>query len=193
MDTEKTILVSRGVRLREIRESDIDRFVHWRNDPNSLMMWSTNRHILDRASAINEFWQQLHGDKHIMLVAEDCDDKVVGAIYSYGAQFVDQHCFVTVYVEDEYRHLGYGPVMMALFINYLFTYFSFRKVYLEAYDYNGESRSPIERFGFELEGTFCEHRYFDGKWHSLKRYALFRKDLGRVRSFLSRRAHRQLP
>jgi RimJ/RimL family protein N-acetyltransferase len=76
--------------------------------------------------------------------------------------------------------------MMALFIDYLFTYFSFRKIYLDVYEYNNASVDPVKNFSFQLEGVFGEHRYFDGKWHTMNRYALYRTEIDRVRQFLAR-------
>lgn len=176
----------RGILLRAVREADIPHFVRWRNDPESLMYWLSNRAIIDERSAIEEFWQQLRADKHVLLVATKQDGEVVGTAYSYNAQFVDQNCFVTVYIDDKYRNIGYGAVVMALLTDYLFSYFSFRKIYLDIYEHNTPSTNAVESFGLKLEGHFPEHRYFDGKWHSMKRYALYRTEIEKIRQFLAR-------
>jgi len=176
----------RGVLLRALREADLPYFVEWRNDPKSLMYWLSNRAIIDEPAAVEEFWQQLRGDKHVLLVATRQNGEVIGTIYSYNAQFVDQNCFVTAYIDGEYRNRGYGAVMMAMFIDYLFSYFSFRKIYLDIYEHNTSSTSAVESYGLKLEGHFPEHRYFDGEWHAMNRYALYRTEIERVRQFLAR-------
>lgn len=185
-------LKSRSIQLRTIGQDDIGLLVDWRNDPSSLHLWSSRRALVTQPEAHEEAWQDLQKDKHVWLMAENTRHQVVGMVYSYNAQFVDQHCFTTTCVANEYRSRGYGPEMQALFLNYLFTYFNFRKVYCEVYGYNELSRHTIETFGFVQEGHFPEHRYYDGGWHSLIRYAIYRGDLDRIRAFLAKRTPRSL-
>jgi RimJ/RimL family protein N-acetyltransferase len=177
----------RNLTLRPLRDTDIELAVKWSSDADSLKYWISNRAIADDSTTTNEFWRQIRsGDKHVLLIAENDSGEIVGMIYSYNPQFVDQNCFITVYVDSKFRGRGYGAIMMALFIDYLFTYFSFRKIYLDVYEYNNASVDPVKNFSFQLEGVFGEHRYFDGKWHTMNRYALYRTEIDRVRQFLAR-------
>lgn len=151
------------------------------------MLWGTRRTIVPHETALQEIEHDLGHDKHVWLMAENHQGKIVGMVYSYNAQFVDEHCFSSTYVDAPFRGIGHGPEIQAMFLNYLFTYFNFRKVYYDVYSYNTMSNSTIRTFGLKEEGIFIQHRYFDGKWHNLMRYAVFREDIERIRAFLAKR------
>lgn len=173
--------------LRPIKSDDIGQIVDWHNDPESLHLWSTRRNILSTSEANDEAIRDLTVDKHVWLIAENAAGTVIGMIFSYDVQFVDEHCFVTTYVADSFRQRGYGPDMLGLFLDYLFCYFNFRKIYFDAYEYNRASWHSMSNFGFKEEGRFPEHRYMDGRWHGLIRFAAYRNDIDKIRSYLARR------
>ncbi len=181
-------LESRITRLRPIEQSDIPTLVEWRNDPKSMYLWTARRAVVPYATAVEEIGRDLHTDKHVWLVAENLRNETVGMVYSYDAQFVDAHCFSTTYVAEGYRGRGHGPEMQALFLNYLFSYFNFRKVYYDVYGFNSMSENTIKTFGFVEEGRFPEHHYFDGEWHPMVRYAVYRSDIPKIRVLLNRRS-----
>lgn len=174
------------VRLRPLKDSDLQTLLTWRNDPRSLFLWSTYRAILPDRESVEEFWADLRSDKHVLLVAENGQSEIVGMVYSYNAQFVDGHCSVTTYVAEQFRDRGYGIEIFGLFLDYLFSYFDFRKVYLDVYSYNRSSSRPIEKYGFVEEGRFPEHRYHDGNWHEMIRFAVYRQQLPKIRATLAR-------
>ena len=172
--------------LRPFCRSDLERILDWRSDPRSLAYWSNRRALVPVEQAEAEFYAALKADMHVFQII--CHSKYgeIGAIYSYDAQFVDQHCWVTIYLEEEHRNRGLGAIATAMFVDYLFTYFSFRKLYFDVYEYNALSLSSLESFGLKVEGSFPEHRYFNDEWHSLKRLALYRESLAKVRTLLGK-------
>lgn len=176
----------RQLSLRPFCQSDIEKILDWRSDPRSLAYWSNRRALVPIEQAKEEFYADLRGDMHVFQMISHSKYGEIGAIYSYDAQFVDQHCWVTTYLEEEHRNRGLGAVATAMFVDYLFTYFSFRKLYFDVYEYNVPSLSSLESFGLKVEGSFPEHRYFNDKWHSLKRLALYRESSEKVRALLRR-------
>lgn len=187
MNINISSLATKHILLRPIMDSDIDLLIKWRNDPTSIYLWSTRRNLISQTEARDEIAEDIRNNKHVWLMAQNARS-VIGTIYSYDAQFVDEHCWVTTYVTDGFRSRGYGPDMLGLFLEHLFAYYNFRKIYLDAYGHNRASWHTMQNFGFAEEGRFPEHRYIDGKWHDLIRFAVYRRDLVKIRDYLARRS-----
>jgi RimJ/RimL family protein N-acetyltransferase len=63
-----------------------------------------------------------------------------------------------------------------LFGEYLFSAFPLRKLYAEVYEYNADVVSQLERVGWREEGRFAEHVWYQDRYWSLIRLALFREE-----------------
>lgn len=90
------------------------------------------------------------------------------------------------YIGNEFRDTGYGAVGLAVFISYLFKFFPLRKIYFEAFEYNGPSLSMLQNFGFVEEGRFKKHRFYNGGYHDVLRFALHRDCISKVELLLSK-------
>lgn len=187
MDAIPLRLVGRSLKLRPVEtDHDLEIMYRWRSDSSSLYLWSTRRHLVSYQQFLEEFRRDLNGDRHIHLMITKRHDVVIGMIYSYGVQWVDGHCFITTYLDPTKTKRGYGAEAFVLFVNYLFRYFNFHKIYTDVYEYNQLSRKTIESAGFVQEGVFKEHRYMNGMRYSLIRYALYRDKLPDIQKFIDR-------
>lgn len=182
----EVVLGGRFAHLRPIiGEEDLEIMFGWRNDLRTLDLWSTRRHLVSYPDFLEEFRHDIGSDRHIHLMITN-KKETIGMIYSYGVQWVDGHCFITTYLDPTKTKRGYGAEAFALFVNYLFRYFNFHKIYIDVYEYNQLSKKTIESAGFVQEGLFKEHRYMDGVRHALIRYALYRDKLPEIRKFIDR-------
>lgn len=180
-------LLGKRVRLRPLEEADMSTMYGWRNDMSSLHLWSVRRHIVTFDEFVAELETDFATDRHIQLMIErTADSSVVGTIYSYNAQFIDGHCWITTYVKHGKTGMGFGAEAVALMLAYLFSYFGFHKIYAEVYDYNEASTQSLVSAGFVEEGRFREHRFFAGKRHDVIRYAIYSNQLTRILRFISR-------
>lgn len=181
------------VNLRTISEDDLGLLYDWREDPESLYLWTSYRHIGAREETERELVEDIRSHWHLYFIIETAvEHKPVGFIYSYEHQLVDGHCTVTTFVDKEYRTRGYGVEAHALFLRYVFAFFNFRKVYGDFYEFNKLSLSVIAKSGYRLEGTFPEHRYFNGAWHTMRRFAFYRDDVSKILTFLSKLEKRNI-
>jgi len=93
-------LQGKRVRLRPCEETDMDTMYKWRNDMSTLHLWSIRRHTVNFDEFAAELKADFAIDRHIQLMIEKvANNSVVGTIYSYNAQFVDGHCWITIYIE----------------------------------------------------------------------------------------------
>lgn len=175
------------VNLRPVQRDDYSLLCNWRENPNSLYLWTSYRHIGTREESEQELENNLSVHWHLCFMIETVSDhKTVGFIYSYEVQLVDGNCIVTTFLDQKYRNKGYGAEAHALFLRYAFAFFNFRKIYSDVYAFNNASLSVLTRSGYRLEGTFPEHRYFDGAWHTMERFAFYREDVSKVLAFLAK-------
>ena len=180
-------LQGKRVRLRPCEETDMDTMYKWRNDMSTLHLWSIRRHTVNFDEFAAELKADFAIDRHIQLMIEKvANNSVVGTIYSYNAQFVDGHCWITIYIEPDKTGVGFGAEAVALMLAYLFSYFGFHKIYTDVYDYNEASVSNMESGSFVEEGRFKEHRFFAGKRHDMVRYAIYSSQLPRIQQFITR-------
>lgn len=193
VETQGVSLNGSLVNLRTVRRGDYDLLCNWREDTESMYLWTSYRHIGTRADNENELEENLRFHWHLCFIIETVErQKPIGFIYSYEAQLVDGNCVVTTLVDKEHRTRGYGVEAHALFLRYIFTYFGFRKIYSDVYDFNQSSNSILKKSRYQLEGTFPKHRYFGEAWHTMKRYAFYREDISKVVVFLDKLKRKKL-
>ncbi|MCX6812428.1 MAG: GNAT family protein [Candidatus Berkelbacteria bacterium] len=179
-------LQGKYIRLRPFEESDITIMHRWRNDIANLHLWSTRRHTVSLEEFIAELRNDFATDRHIqMMIEKVSDNSAIGMIYSYNAQFIDGHCWITIFIEPGKTGLGFGAEAVALMLEYLFSYFGFYKVYADIYEYNKASASNMEKGGFAEEGRSKQHRFFAGEHYDLVRYAIYSSRLPEIRQFVA--------
>jgi len=180
-------LEGKRVLVRPAETKDLRLLYTWRNQADFIELCSARRRIVGYEEFVEEFHRDLDGDRHIQCVIERLKDQTtIGTVFSYNLNLVDGFVFVTIFVDEHYRRLGYSVEAMALFLDYLFTTLPLHKIYMEVYGYNDASLSVVRRAGFAQEACFKEHRYLDGKRHDLFRFALFRDKSQVVKDFLAR-------
>lgn len=84
---------------------------------------------------------------------------------------------------------GVGLQAWLLFIEYLFSYFNFRKIYGEIFGYNQLSLKSALHSGFIEEGCLKNHRWFGNQYWDLHILSLSREQFDITKEkFVSRRA-----
>lgn len=119
--------------------------------------------------------RHLETDYNDFMVFHTSEDEFVGFAYSYDFHGLDGHCLFSVAVKPEYQMTGSGGMISFQFLEYLFKNYNLRKVFIHVYGNNVHSRQCVEAFGFALEGTLREYRFFDGKFEDLFIYSITRQ------------------
>ena len=176
---------SRNLILKEVEKSDIDVLWKWRNEKS----FQENCTMRKNETALEEFERELFHDfeidRHIQCIAFRKQDMLpVGTIYSYTYNKRDGHCFVTTYITPSFQNRWYGPEIFVGFLDYLLRTFCLFKVYVDVYDFNMLSLRILAKAGFEVEGEFRGHRFFNGHRCNLIRMAFFEKNRYLLERFL---------
>lgn len=117
-------------------------------------------------------WQSILAQ---FLVVRRTDNRPVGLVMAYRANFQDGHAQLAVEMLERARRSPLLVLGAALFVQYVFTCWNFHKLYLELPEYNlAQFGSGIDRT-FKVEGRLREHFYYAGRrWDQLV-VALYRE------------------
>ncbi len=89
---------------------------------------------------------------------------------------MDQYTYFIAFLAQGARERGLGAEAVLVFLDYLFAYFPFRKVYAEVYDFNRGSLGPLRSGGFHEEGRLTRHTWFGDRHWDLHVLGLFRDE-----------------
>lgn len=175
------------LRLRAIEQKDYSILHRWRNQPRYIRLCSDRRAVVSYDQFVDELKLEFSRSRHSQFLIERTKDGIsIGTVFAYGLNLSDGHVFVTIYVDEQYEYLGYGPEAFSALLLFLFDILPLRKVYLEVFSYNHNSLSTIQGAGLTQEGCFREHRFFDGKYWDIYRFAILRSELAIPTRFLDR-------
>jgi hypothetical protein len=123
-----------------------------------------------------EQWVQSGGAQFAQFVVIRSSDHVrLGTTTLYQQNFQDEHAYFAL---ASFTGAKRNPLLMlgaALFIQYVFTCWNFRKLYMELPEYNlAQFESGVGTL-FELEARLREHMYFDGRFWDKVILALYRR------------------
>jgi RimJ/RimL family protein N-acetyltransferase len=168
-------LKGRGIALTPLERGHLRRLYEMENDPESFHLWSGRRTILSEVEYEESLAERFRDSIHVFLMITGKSKEPIGFTYSYDVSLLDGFAFVASFLSPSARRRGIGATASILFLDYLFSYFDFHKIYCEAYQYNEPSLELLKSAGFELEGEFREHRFLNGGRHALFRYAIYRE------------------
>lgn len=106
-------------------------------------------------------------DYHDFFMIEDGRANTIGFTFSYEFHVYDAHCKFTLCLFEEFLHQGYGAIASIKMMDYLFSKYSLRRVYVSVFDYNQESLKCNLKGGFDEVAVLPEYRYWRGEYHSL--------------------------
>jgi hypothetical protein len=122
-----------------------------------------------------EQWAQAGGAQLAQfMVTRSSDNRPLGAAAVYQHNFQDEHAYLAVAAFDTDRN----PLMVlgtALFVEYVFTCWNFRKLYLDLPEYNLPQLASGVGTLFAEEGRLREHMYYDGRFWDKLVLALYRR------------------
>ena len=171
-----TSLKGKGFKLVPVSKEYIEVLHSWECDISTKYLWTIDKEVISREEYENNFLGKLESKYHAFFVILNFEEKPIGFICSHDVSISDGYAFITAYISEGNQNLGIGAKVGILFFDYLFSYYPFRKIYCDVFEYNEATLSSLKHGGFKVEGTFNEHRYYKGRYHTMYRLALYRED-----------------
>lgn len=173
-----SVVAGRHVYLCLPTSEDIPLIFQWESDIETRPMWQDNNNLPSPLSFGSEFARKVDTSYHTFFLSKNlASHRLIGCVYSYGFNRIDGFMHITVFMDRESRRGMLGAETGLLFCEYLFRFFPIRKIYCVAFAYNHESTAMLKQSGLSCEGVFKKHKYFNGEYHDMYTYALYRDDM----------------
>ena len=171
------MLEGRLVRLRTVREADLDRLYEAHTAIQSrgayFPLGVMSEPAFKREFAEKGFWQKTDG----MLVITTLEGEIAGHIEFFRAvSYWDAFELSYQLYDDRYAGHGYVTEAVQLLVDYLFGAKKEHRIHLVIVPGNGASRRIAEKCGFTLEGTVRGAFFNDGRNQDVLLYSLLRTD-----------------
>ena len=129
----------------------------------------------------NIFNNKINTYYHEFMVAIDSStSNPIGFINSFDYNANDGYLNIAIFITQKYRKTVFTLETGIIFLNYLFSTYPIRKIYCTVFDYNIDSLKFLKKAGFLLEGELKKHKYFNGEYHDMKIFVLYRDMLKEI-------------
>ncbi|MEW1911596.1 GNAT family protein [Kitasatospora sp. NPDC085895] len=160
-------LTGRLVRLRELREEDLDRLVTWWNDPATAVRRVTGP-VRPRPgaeiAAMFRSWSQNTGCNVGLTVVTLDGDETVGHVTLYGADPKDRCATLAVIVGAPHQGRGLGTDAVRTLLDHGFAELGLHRAELTVLGDNLPALAAYRKAGFTEEGRRREAVFRHGRW-----------------------------
>ncbi|HWS45960.1 MAG TPA: GNAT family N-acetyltransferase [Acidimicrobiia bacterium] len=166
-------LLGRRVRLRPVMPTDHDYLYQLATHPDITWRWRYR----GQSIGYDTFLQQLWGGTLVHFVVERRDGgQRVGYVQAFDASERHGWCHFAVMLDPMLERSGWAIECLALFFNYVFTAWNFRKLYAVVLENNYEELHSGAGTWFITEGRLAEHEWFAGRYWDLVFLTVRRED-----------------
>lgn len=164
-------------RIRPLKADDIQRTIHWRNDPAVRDLSLGYRFPVTQK--MEERWLETAMDDQSrtrvnFAIEENTTGDLVGLIHLNEIDWIARRSYFGIVIgEKQYQGRGIGKESMILLFRFAFNYLNLRKICLEVASFNTAGIGLYQKFGFAHEGLLMEHFFLDGKYHDLVLMSIF--------------------
>jgi UDP-4-amino-4,6-dideoxy-N-acetyl-beta-L-altrosamine N-acetyltransferase len=160
--------------LRPVREEDLPLILHWRNAPQVRQKMFTT-HVIGEEEHRAHFARSRADDSKRSMLCLDDHDRPVGVVTFSDIDPVHGTATWGFYTGVDAPR-GTGTRMLTRALEYAFGDLGLRKVSADVISSNEASVRVHRRLGFQLEGTFKEHRVTATGYVDVYRFALFERE-----------------
>lgn len=104
---------------------------------------------------------------HDFFMIENSRGQTVGFTFSYDFFIYDCHCKYSLCLYEEFQSMGLGVYAAVKMMDYLFSKYPLKRIFISVFDYNKNSLSCNLKGGFEEVGILPEYRFSKGRYFSM--------------------------
>jgi len=172
------VFIGSLIKLRPFSEGDYKSTIVWREDPElrKLALF----HSFPVTESLEKEWLEsiLHSksDKDFCFAIEEIKgNNLIGYFQLKKINWISRNAWLGISIGDkDSRGKGYGKEAMKLGLHYAFDMLNLRKISLEVLADNKPAISLYMKIGFEEEGVFKQHFFFDGVYFDVKVMGFFK-------------------
>jgi diamine N-acetyltransferase len=167
------------VRLREVRQSDLEWINKIRNDYQvSKFLNLFCPQSLDEEIA----WFSNDKDNEVHFAIERSDEEwqIVGQVSLVGYKKKDRKAELTIFLHPNAWGQKIGTTATKLMTHYGFTQLNLNKIFLHCYSNNERAYRLYQKLGFESEGVLRDFVYKDGTFYDAIHFGMLRSEFDRI-------------
>jgi RimJ/RimL family protein N-acetyltransferase len=168
MSVTAEALTGDRVRLRELRESDLDRLVAWWQDPDLMVTQTSGPYHPQMAAPIAEqfrTWSRNDGTDAGFVVETHADGVPVGHAALFGANAHNRTATFAIMIGPPHQNRGLGTEATRLILRFGFEELGLHRIQLVANGFNERGLATYRKAGFVEEGRSREAIFRSGTWH----------------------------
>ena len=161
------------VYLRPVTEADYGFLFALSTDEATGYRWRFRGETPSPEGFTHAIW---HNTIAQFIVCSNASDEPVGHVVGFNANMRHRHAHVAMVVRPDRAGRSWALEGAALFIDYLFANWDFRKLYAEVVDFNlAQFASITDLPAFAVEGRLTEHEYYGERYWDVVVVALRRE------------------
>ena len=167
-----------NIAIRAIEIEDLEIIKSWRND-EQLRKYFREYREFSMTQKKDWYFNMLKSPNFEMFVIIDLnDDQVIGVTGITYIDWPNRHADVHFYIgkNSEWIDKTYAPKAIKLILNYGFNILNLNKLWAEIYEIDTKKLSFFRSIGFEIDATFREHYFYNGKYYNSHILSLLRAD-----------------
>ena len=173
------------MRLRPVVPADYEYLFRLATNPEVGFRWRTQGATPNPATFPETLWR----DVLVQFIGENrATGEPIGLVSCFGANLREGFAHVAIMAEPRYLRTGVVLMPFLLMVNYVFTLWNFRKLYMESAHYNYVNISSGEGRLFREEGRLKEHIFFGERYWDLHILAGYRDQWDKEKGKLMRLA-----
>lgn len=161
------LLQGKRVRLRPLREEDLQSLGSWWNDP-AWMVFQGTKIVPTPSSPTAEMFRVWSSNKDASsfgFSVEDIDsERLVGHVTIWGVDPVVRSGTLGIMIGGQYVAQGFGTDAIRILLRFAFEELGLNKIELSLWEYNSRALRTYENFGFVIEGTRRAAAYHAGRY-----------------------------
>jgi [ribosomal protein S5]-alanine N-acetyltransferase len=177
---QKLLLTTRRLKIRNLRESDLDAFHQYRSNPEITKYQGFDTFSrLQAKSFIEEHQNKLliiPGEWIQYAIENISSRQLVGDCAIYLHQSDSRIAEAGITISHIYQKQGYGKETMMGLMNFLFREKGIHRIVETVDSENMASIRMLKSLSFRQEAHFIENVFFKGKWGSEYQFAMLRQE-----------------
>lgn len=177
------------IRLRELRDDDLEQLVAWWQDPEVAALQSTMPVHPRPAATVAEMFRMWSGNLGAdagLVVTGRAEGTVLGYVSLFGADAHNRTATYAIIIGPPHQDQGYGTAATELVLRYGFQELGLHRVQLRVIGGNGRAVKAYAKAGFVEEGRSRECVFRGGAWHDEIQMGILAREFQARQTQLSR-------
>ncbi|WP_251500577.1 GNAT family N-acetyltransferase [Otoolea muris] len=168
------------VGLRAVEESDLNKLLEWRNQPEYRKFFREYRELSMKNQKM-WFEQKVIQDEHTQMfsIIDLSQEELLGACGLCYIDWINRSADFSVYIGKDGLYIDnmYAVDAAQIMIRYSFEELNLHRLWAEIYETDNKKKEMFEALGFTHEATHKETHWTGGKWVDSWYYRLLRNNM----------------